>query len=106
MKLYLEKYKNERPVPPQERLRVLPEDFAQLPQSVRDAFQEDYPVPPSDSLRAASRTMPLRKTNDAAAFCSAASKSTSASLLQALKGINAPGWPADCSSRDTSSHGQ
>lgn len=90
IKLYLEKYKNERPVPPQEGLRVLPEDFAQLPQSVRDAFQGDYPVPPSDSLRAASRTMPLRKTNDAAAFCSAASKSTSASLLQALKGINTP----------------
>ena len=90
IKLYLDKYKNERPVPEQERLRVLPEDFHQLPQRVQDAFQGDRPEKPSDVLRAACKTMPLRKTNDAAVVSSGLAKNCSASLLNALKGINAP----------------
>ena len=90
IKLYLDKYKNERPVPEQERLRVLPEDFHQLPQRVQDAFQGDCPEKPSDVLRAACKTMPLRKTNDAAVVSSGLAQNCSASLMNALKGINAP----------------
>ena len=90
IKLYLDKYKNERPVPEQERLRVLPEDFHQLPQSLQDAFQGARPEKPSDLLRAACKTMPLRKTNDAAVVSLGGSRNSTASLLHTLKGINPP----------------